>query len=225
MKLSLIIPIYNEERKIRACLKNLSSLPAETEILFSDGGSTDKTLAIIGDRYPVIHAPKGRAAQMNAAAGEASGDILWFSHCDSLLPAEGPSMILQAVEEGAVFGCFRIAFDYRGPFMKCNTFNSNFRAKHLHIAFGDQGIFMTKALFAKCGGFPDLPLMEDYELSKRMKRANVPLTVLPATIVTSGRRYRTRHPLLTMWQMFRLRRMYDAGVDINRIAQMYKDIR
>ena len=129
MKLSLIIPIYNESEVIDRCLANLRSLRGEVEILFADGGSTDDTLAKIGDAYRVISCPKGRARQMNAAAQEARGDILWFSHSDSLLPSDAVEQILAAAEKGAVFGCFHIGFDYDGPFMKMNTRNSNRRAK------------------------------------------------------------------------------------------------
>lgn len=225
MKISLIIPIYNESKKIAACLAQLDRLPGDWEILFAGGGCTDDTLEQIGGRYPIIHCPKGRAKQMNCAAQQASGDYLWFVHCDSQLPTEAYDQITAAAEQGAVFGCFHIAFDYDGPFMGCNTYFSNRRAKKSHIAFGDQGIWMQRELFLQQGGFPDFPIMEDYELSRRMKRSKIPLTVLSGKIITSGRRYQGRFPLWTMWQMFYLRCLYRAGVDIDEIARRYKDIR
>ncbi|MBQ7895747.1 MAG: TIGR04283 family arsenosugar biosynthesis glycosyltransferase [Oscillospiraceae bacterium] len=223
--ISLIIPIYNEIGKIEQCLSNLLPFAKDMEIIFADGGSTDGTLERISAPFRVISCPKGRARQMNFAAGKANGDIFWFSHCDSILPQKGPEEILAAVSKGARFGCFHIGFDYDGPFMGCNTFNSNLRAKRLHIAFGDQGIFMTRELFESCGGFPDLPIMEDYELSRRMRKQKIKLHVMPSSIITSGRRYTGQFPLLTMWQMFYLRCLYVAGVDINEIARRYKDIR
>lgn len=225
MKISLIIPIYNEIGKIDQCIENLSVLKDSVEVIFADGGSSDDTLSHIPDCYTVVKCPKGRAKQMNHAAAETGGDIIWFSHCDSILPQKGPEEILDSVSKGARFGCFHIAFDYDGPFMKCNTFNSNLRAKRMHIAFGDQGIFMTKELFESCGGFPDLPIMEDYELSRRMRKQKIRLHVMPSTIVTSGRRYTGQFPLLTMWQMFYLRCLYVLGVDIEEISRRYKDIR
>ena len=223
--ISLIIPIYNEISKIQQCMENLRPFLKDMEIIFADGGSSDGTLEKIDSAFKLISCPKGRANQMNHAAKNASGDVLWFSHCDSILPQTAAEEIKQAVENGARFGCFHIGFDYDGPFMKCNTRNSNFRAKHYHIAFGDQGIFMTRELFNECGGFPELPIMEDYELSLRMRRNQVKLHVLPSYIITSGRRYQGGFPLWTMWQMFWLRRLYQAGVDINEIARRYKDIR
>ena len=151
--------------------------------------------------------------------------MLWFAHCDCLLPPDGPAQIGRAVAGGARFGCFHIAFDYRGPFMGCNTYFSNRRARRGRIAFGDQGIFVERALFWEVGGFPPLPIMEDYELSRRMKRRGEPLAVLPGTILTSGRRYRGEFPLWTMARMFYLRCLYRAGVDIDTIARKYRDIR
>ena len=225
MKISLIIPIYNESSKIASCLQQLDKLPGDWEILFADGGCSDDTLTQIADRYPVISCPKGRAKQMNCAAEHAHGEVLWFVHCDSLLPSDAYEQIRSAVKSGAVFGCFHIGFDYDGPFMGCNTYLSNRRAKKRHIAFGDQGIWLKRNLFQEQGGFPDLPIMEDYEFSLRMKAKNIPLTVLPAQIITSGRRYQGRFPLWTMWQMFWLRCLYRRGVDINEISRRYKDIR
>ena len=158
MKISLIIPIYNESKTVEAMLSQLEALPGDWEILFADGGSTDDTIAKIGSRYRVLRCPKGRANQMNFAAKQVSADVLWFVHCDSRIPVEAHSQISSAVEQGKQWGCFHIGFDYHGPFMGCNTYFSNRRARK-GIAFGDQGIWVTKALFAEKGGFPDLPII------------------------------------------------------------------
>ena len=222
MKISVIIPIYNESRTIDSCLAELDSLSGDFEVLFADGGSTDGTPGRIPDRYRVIPCGKGRAVQMNTAAREASGDILWFVHCDSKLPENALAQIAACPGQ---FGCFRIGFDYDGPFMGCNTFMSNRRAIMDHIAFGDQGIWIDRQLFLRQGGFPELPIMEDYEFSRRMKRQRIRLHVLPGRIITSGRRYRTGHPLKTMLQMHYLRHLYRRGMDIQEIARRYQDIR
>ncbi|MBQ8238824.1 MAG: TIGR04283 family arsenosugar biosynthesis glycosyltransferase [Oscillospiraceae bacterium] len=224
MKIALIIPIYNESRTIAGMLAQLDSLPGDWEILFADGGSSDDTLEQIGSRYTLLHCPKGRANQMNFAAGHASADVLWFVHCDSVLPKDAHAQIEKAVENGAQWGCFHIGFDYDGPFMGCNTFFSNRRARK-GIAFGDQGIWVGKDRFDKMDGFPALPIMEDYEFSRRMKAARIPITQLPGRIITSGRRYRGSFPLMTMWKMFYLRCLYRSGVDIQIIAKKYRDIR
>ena len=223
MKITMVIPIYNESSTIAGMLALLDALPGDWDIRFADGGSTDDTLAQIGDRYPVIPCPKGRANQMNRAA-EDGAEVLWFVHCDSILPADAHAQISRAVENGAKWGCFHIGFDYDGPFMGCNAYLSNRRARR-GIAFGDQGIWIRRDIFEKMGGFPSLPIMEDYEFSLRMKRGGIPITQLPGRIITSGRRYRTGHPLKTMWQMFCLRCLYRRGMDINEIARKYRDIR
>ena len=224
MKITMIIPIYNESKTIGPMLTQLEQLSGDWEILFADGGSSDDTLAQIGDRFRVLHAPKGRANQMNFAAAQASCDYIWFVHCDSRLPKEAHAQISAAAEKGAAWGCFHIGFDYDGPFMGCNTYLSNRRAKR-GIAFGDQGIWVRRDVFESMGGFPDLPIMEDYEFSRQMRSANIPICQLPGRIITSGRRYEKKFPLITMWQMFWLRCLYRQGVDIQKIARRYKDIR
>ena len=224
MKITIVLPVYNESKTIDSMLSQLDRLPGDWEILFADGGSSDDTREKIGRRYRVLKSPKGRANQMNCGAAQASSDVLWFVHCDSNLPEDAHCQISSAVENGADWGCFHIGFDYDGPFMGCNTYFSNRRARK-GIAFGDQGIWIRKDVFHSMGGFPDLPIMEDYEFSLRMKSRGLPITQLGGTIITSGRRYNTQFPLLTMWQMYHLRCLYRKGVDIQEIARRYKDIR
>ena len=224
MKISMILPVYNESKTIDRMLAQLDALPGHWEILFADGGSTDDTVAKIGTRYRCLNSPKGRANQMNHGATNAEAEVLWFVHCDSVLPADAHRQISTAVENGASWGCFHIGFDYDGPFMGCNTYLSNRRAKN-GIAFGDQGIWVKKTVFEETGGFPDLPIMEDYEFSLRMKTRDLPIRQLEGTIITSGRRYEKKCPLITMWQMFHLRCLYRRGTDIQEIARRYKDIR
>ena len=224
MKISMILPVYNESSTIDAMLQQLEALPGDWEILFADGGSRDDTVQKIGNRFRLLQSPKGRANQMNHGAANASSEVLWFVHCDSRLPADAHAQISGAIQEGRQWGCFHIGFDYSGPFMGCNTYFSNRRAGK-GIAFGDQGIWIRKDVFDSIGGFPDLPIMEDYEFSLRMQRAGIPICQLPGRIITSGRRYENRFPPVTMWQMFYLRCLYRRGVDIREIARRYRDIR
>ena len=223
MKITMVIPIYNERRTIGKMLSQLDALPGDWDIRFADGGSTDDTLAQIGGRYPVIPCPKGRANQMNHAAKDAA-EVIWFVHCDSILPRDAHAQITRAVESGAKWGCFRIGFDSRGLFMSYNTVMSNFRAQR-GIAFGDQGIWVRRDLFKEIGGYPSLPIMEDYEFSLRMGRSGIPITRLPGRIITSSRRYQGRCPLIPAFQMVWLRHLYRRGADIEEIARRYRDIR
>lgn len=149
MKVSLIVPVLNEIKKVDSFLVMLQKMPGDWEILFADGGSTDGTLEHLKGKARVISCPKGRARQMNAAAREATGQVLWFVHCDSLLPQDAYRKIAAAVEGGVQFGCFTIGFDYDGPFMGCNTYFSNRRAKKGRIAFGRPGhLYDPRTVFA-----------------------------------------------------------------------------
>ena len=224
MKITMIIPVYNESKTIGAMLDQLEQLSGDWEILFADGGSSDDTLAKIGNRYAVLNAPKGRANQMNFAATRATSEVLWFVHCDSHLPPNAHAQIAGAVEQGAKWGCFHIGFDCKGLFMVYNTFMSNRRARR-GTPFGDQGIWIRKEAFESVGGFPNLPIMEDYEFSRRMTAAKIPVCQLPGRIITSGRRYEKGFPVITALKMVYLRYLYRSGVDIQEIARRYKDIR
>ena len=223
MKITMVIPIYNESQTIGKMLSQLDGLSGDWDIRFADGGSSDDTLEQIGDRCPVIPCPKGRANQMNCAAKDAE-NVIWFVHCDSQLPADAHAQISNAIEDGAKWGCFHIGFDYRSPFMIYNTFMSNRRARR-GVAFGDQGIWVRREIFEEMGGFPALPIMEDYEFSLRMGKAGIPITQLPGRIITSGRRYRGKPAVIPAVQMVWLRHLYRKGVDINEIARRYRDIR
>ena len=103
MKISMILPIYNESSTINGMMDQLRALPGDWEILFADGGSRDGTVQRIGTEFPVLKSPKGRAAQMNDGAARASGEILWFVHCDSRLPEDAHSQIQAAAEAGAAW--------------------------------------------------------------------------------------------------------------------------
>ena len=115
MKVSLIVPVLNEIKKVDSFLAMLQKMPGDWEILFADGGSTDGTLEHLKGKARVIACPKGRARQMNAAAREATGQVLWFVHCDSLLPQDAYRKIAAAVEGGAQFGCLQSALTTTAP--------------------------------------------------------------------------------------------------------------
>ena len=139
MKISIIIPTYNEESTIERLMETLEPLNERCEILFVDGGSTDGTLALLKDRYPVIQSPKGRAKQMNKGAEESSGDVLFFLHCDSEVPATALEEI-ETVMKKYRAGCFGIAFHSYNFFMFTCRVISNHRIKDRKVMFGDQGI-------------------------------------------------------------------------------------
>lgn len=225
-KISIIIPVYNEEKTIEKLQEQLEDLKDKCEILFVDGGSTDRTLELIRQEYTVIQGFKGRAVQMNEGAKRSTGDILLFLHCDSELP-ERPLAEIRRVMKDHAAGCFGIAFHSRNFFMWTCKVISNHRIKDRKVMFGDQGIFVDRDLFFEAGMFPELPIMEDYQFSLNLKEMGVKLGMAKRRIYTSDRRFPkgTISKLKVMWKMNRLRKMHRDGVDIHLISQMYKDIR
>ena len=226
MKISIIIPVFNEEKTIEKLLKTLEPLKGRCEILFVDGGSTDKTLELLGEEYPVLHSEKGRAKQMNLGAQQSTGEVLFFLHCDSEVPATALEEI-EAVMKNHRAGCFGIAFHSWNFFMFTCRVISNHRIKDRKVMFGDQGIFVERELFFEAGMFPNLPIMEDYQFSLTLKELGIRLGITKHRIYTSARRFEgnTVTKLRIMWKMNRLRAMYRDGVPIEEIAKQYKDVR
>ncbi len=224
--ISIIIPIYNEEKRVVMFQEQLRELQGTCEILFVDGGSSDRTLELIDPGYTVLHSEKGRGRQMNAGAKASCGDILFFLHCDSELPPK-PLAEIRRVMRDHQAGCFGIAFHSHNFFMFTCRVISNHRVKDRKIMFGDQGIFVDRELFFEVGMFPQIPIMEDYQFSLTLKEKRVKLGMTGRRIYTSDRRFPkgTIPKLKLMWKMNRLRKMYRAGVSIERISDMYRDIR
>lgn len=234
---SIVVPVYNEKTTISNLLLQLDNIHG-AEVIFVDGGSKDDTKKIISSwisekesrceysRYRLISSDKGRANQMNAGAEISRGEILFFLHCDSVLPENFVEQI-RSVMKSYSLGCFGIDFDSNHPFMYTNKWISNHRAKHRRIIFGDQGIFLKKDLFYSVGGFENIPIMEDYKFSLDLKKKGIKVGMTKDRIITSHRRYPsgTIPKMKVMWNMFWLRRLYRHGVDIEEISRRYRDIR
>lgn len=225
-RISVIVPVYNEEKTIVQMQEQLRSCRHQCEILFVDGGSTDRTLELIEPGFRVVKSKKGRANQMNAGAKESNGDILFFLHCDSELPKHFLAEIRYVMKDYRA-GCFGIAFHSRNFFMWTCRVISNHRVKDRKVMFGDQGIFIDRELFYEVGMFPELPIMEDYQFSLTLKEKKVGLGMTTQRIYTSDRRFPKGNipKLRVMWKMNRLRKMYRDGVAIEKIAQMYREVR
>ena len=225
-KISIIVPTYNEEKTIEALQRQLEPLREQCEIIFVDGGSTDRTLELLDKSYKLLQGHKGRAKQMNAGARESTGDILFFLHCDSELPPD-PLGEIRRVMQNHRAGCFGIAFHSKNFFMWTCRVISNHRVFDRKVMFGDQGIFLERELFFEAGLFPEIPIMEDYQLSLTLKEMGIELGMAKKRIYTSDRRFpkKTIPKLRLMWKMNRLRKMYRDGVDIEVISDLYRDIR
>jgi rSAM/selenodomain-associated transferase 2 len=225
-KISVIIPVYNEEKTVCRLQESLQPIKNRCEILFVDGGSLDKTLSLISQEFNVLYSLKGRANQMNYGACRSTGEVLFFLHCDSEIPPTALEEI-EFVLETYQAGCFGIAFHSSNVWMKCCQHISNHRIKDRKVMFGDQGIFVERKLFFEAGMFPNLPIMEDYRFSLKLKEMKVRLGMTKSRIFTSDRRFSGSNVrnLKLMWKMNRLRAMYRRGVPIEEIHEMYQDIR
>jgi rSAM/selenodomain-associated transferase 2 len=225
--LSIIIPCLNEAGGIVAALARLQPLRRRgVEVIVVDGGSSDGSVALAATHADrVLAASRGRASQMNAGAAVARGPVLLFLHADCALPADGDRLILDGLQAGGKrWGRFDVSLAGAHPLLGLIAFMMNWRSRLTGIATGDQGIFVTRRLFADAGGFPAIPLMEDIALSKILKSQGAQLC-LGARITASGRRWDERGALRTILLMWRLRLAYFLGADPANLALRYDEFR
>lgn len=222
-RLSIVVPTLNEAENIAAHLAALQPLRRRGhKVIVADGGSSDGTAALAaGLADAVIDAPRGRAAQMNAGAAQAHGEVLLFLHADTRLPEGADRLVLNGLAAGGrVWGRFDVRIDGRHPLLKVIAWFMNRRSRLTGIATGDQALFVRRAVFEQSGGFPDIPLMEDIAYSRVLKALGPPLC-LTRRVVTSGRRWEQGGVLRTMARMWRLRLAYFCGADPARLARAY----
>jgi len=222
-RLTVIVPVLNEAESIAARLAALRPLRERgCELIVADGGSADGTPELAfphADR--LITAPKGRAKQMNAGAALADGDLLLFLHADTELPPHADRLIIEGLEAtGRQWGRFDVAITGQHRLLPVIAGFMNRRSRLTGVATGDQGMFMRKAAFEACGGFPEIPLMEDIALSDRLRRRGPPLC-LKERALTSGRRWERNGVIPTILLMWRLRLAFFLGADPRRLARTY----
>jgi len=220
--LSIIVPVLDEASSIEATLAAVQPLRSRSaEVVVVDGGSRDATRSLalpLADR--VIDAPRGRASQMNAGARAGSGAVLLFLHADTLLPEGAADLVQRLDASGREWGRFDVAIAGADPLLALVALLMNARSRLTGIATGDQAIFVRRAAFEAVGGFPEIPLMEDVALSKKLKRRSAPLC-LRERVLTSGRRWERHGTLRTILLMWRLRLAYALGADPHRLARRY----
>ncbi len=182
--ISVIVPALNEASVIAETLGSIP--PGDREVLVVDGGSVDGTPGIAAPFARVLNSPPGRARQMNAGAAEARGEVLLFLHADTRLPPDGLEQIRAAVAAGAFWGGLRQRYDAPGLRPRRAATFSNFRLRLARTVYGDQALFVRKDTFQEAGGFPDISLMEDAVLSRRLNSI-APPAILRGLVVTSAR--------------------------------------
>jgi rSAM/selenodomain-associated transferase 2 len=221
---SVVIPTLNEAGVIVDTLRSLQPMRAAGhEVVVSDGGSVDATVERarpLADR--VISVRPGRAGQMNAGAAASSGDVLLFLHADTLLPPGADRLVRDAVSRpGARWGRFDVRLSGRSVLFRVIEAGISWRSRLTGIASGDQAIFVRRVAFDNVGGFNEMPLMEDLDLSRRLK-ALAPPVCLRARVVTSSRRWEERGIVRTVLLMWRLRLAYYLGADPAALAARYR---
>lgn len=222
LTVAIVVPVLNEEAGIGECLRRLRADLPDCPLVVVDGGSTDRTVELAAGHVRVLRAGRGRARQMNTGAAATSSDVLWFVHADCVVPAVALDRLRAALADPAVVGGgLRIRFDRRTAGLEFLRVTSNWRARLLGQVFGDQAMFVRRSVFDALGGFPEQPLMEDFELSRRL-RGRGRLVVLDAEIVASSRRILTNGPWRMTVLMQWLKLQYVAGVDPERIRRRYE---
>ena len=228
MTISVIIPTLNEASTIAQTLEHLRTLPRNgitLEVFVVDGGSQDGTQTLVGDHARVLISTPGRARQMNAGAQEATGDVLLFLHADTLLPATAFQDIRDALSDpGMVGGRFDARTDHDTGLLWIVCRMVSLRSRLTRIATGDQAIFVRRDVFHSMGGYADIPLMEDVELSRRLKTQGS-IAALRSCVTTSARRWQTDGVLYTILLMWTFRFLFFVGVDPSRLKKFYQDIR
>ena len=226
MKLSIIIPILNEVRCIPQLLEELIPLVQKNcEIIFVDGGSEDGSAKIVKRAGFIVErtARRGRGYQMNVGAMRATGTDLLFLHADTQLPYKADLLVKQALlnNSSSCWGYFNVFISGRPIMLRVVAFMMNLRTHLTSIATGDQAIFVKKATFMAVGCFPNQPLMEDIELSKRLRKISGPICI-SSCVITSGRRWEMHGVWRTIFLMWRLRWNYWRGVPANQLIKIYQ---
>jgi rSAM/selenodomain-associated transferase 2 len=223
VRLSVVVPVLDEARHLPALLAHLARDGSGAEVIVADGGSRDGS-AELAARAPdvrLIVTGRGRARQMNAGAALATGDVLLFLHADTRLPSGAVEKIRRALADPrVVYGRFDVRFDNPRRGFRLIAGLMNLRSRLTGICTGDQAIFVRGAAFARLGGYPEIALMEDIELTRRLKRIGR-LAAVRRPVTTAARRWERDGVVRTVVLMWMLRLLYLCGVDPARLHEWY----
>lgn len=221
--ISVIVPVYKDEKALQNFIKESKKLQGDIEIIYCISYEEEYLVS----KYPELNfvlSDKGRALQMNNGARSAKGDIFLFIHVDSILGDGIIQSVLKSIEKSPI-GCLKMYFDSNRLLMVLGGFLARLRVKIWNIAFGDQGIFITRELFEKIGGYKEIPIMEDYALSLEMKRMKIKIATANSKIITRPVRFEKNGMMKTMFAMKRWRYMYRRGINPELINKEYGDVR
>lgn len=225
MKLSIVMPVRNEAAGIVQALLPLQELRGALELIVVDGQSQDATRLLaqpLTDQ--LLESSPGRARQMNVGAAAAQGDWLLFLHADTRLPDGFISLLQEAQDSGADWGRFDVQLEPSSALLRLVARMINLRSRLTGVCTGDQALFLRRRLFEQLGGYAEIPLMEDVELSKRLRRVSRPFCIA-TPLTTSSRRWQQHGTLRTILLMWQLRLLYWLGVPPERLAESYRSTR
>ena len=224
--LSIIVPVLNEEDIINDVIDRLRGLDgaSRTEIIVVDCGPDHRTLkAITSQNVVKVRSPRGRGRQMNEGSGHAKGEILLFLHADTELPLNARALIENAMQDGQhAAGAFDLAIKSRRTVFRIIEFLASLRSRITRVPFGDQAIFIRKDYFSVIGGYRDMPIMEDVEIMKRIRKRGDRIVILPDRVTTSPRRWEKEGIVRCTLRNWLLQTLYPLGVPAHTLARFYK---
>ena len=222
---SIIVPVLNEADQINPLIEHIHSQGFRRlyEVIVVDGDQQGGTIRIIQDKDVIaITTEKGRGRQMNAGAAVARGEILIFLHADTTLPDNALGKISQTLQDrDYVGGAFDLKIDSDRLFLKYISARASLRSRWNRIPYGDQAIFIRKKYFDQIGGYKEIPLMEDVDLMRRIKKDGKQIVILPDKVRTSARRWESEGALYTTLRNQILVRLFYLGVSPHRLAKYY----
>jgi rSAM/selenodomain-associated transferase 2 len=222
---SIIIPVLHESEFINTQLETLKHIATDEpfEIIVVDGSPTQDTLRVISDRSVKIYSSQqGRGCQMNEGAAHASGDILVFLHVDTFLPLNAFSLIQTVLKNKQyVGGAFTLQIQPQTAFLRMIAAVSTLRSQITRAPYGDQVIFLRKTYFDAIGGYQDIPLMEDVELMRRIRKKKGQIIILPNPVITSARRWDYEGFIYTLLRDTIIIFLYWCGMPAEKLAKFY----
>jgi rSAM/selenodomain-associated transferase 2 len=219
--ISVVIPTLDEAATVAAAVASARAVLGDCQVLVIDAGSGDGTAEAAASAGAIVVTVAGsRAEAMNAGASMASGDVLLFLHADTALPA-GASAAIAAALRRCGAGAFRIGFDRPRPAVERLV---NARSRLFKVVYGDQAIFASRTAFERVGGYRPIPIMEDRDLARRLRRSGG-LALLPLRVTTSSRRHRSGGGLRTLARGWLIQFLYTLRVPPERLARRYPPVR
>jgi uncharacterized protein len=226
---SIVMPVLNERDFINPMMDHLESLEGSEncEFIVVDGGPDGGTMKAVTRRgVQCVKSPRGRARQMNAGAAMAAGEILIFLHADTRLPRRALELIDQIMtKQTLIGGAFDLRIDTKRPILKIIARIASLRSRLTRTPYGDQAIFISRDYFHRLGGYPEIPLMEDVALMRRIKKAGGRIGFIPEPVITSARRWEQEGILYTTLRNWLLLSAYTLGGSPDRLVKYYKEAR